>query len=86
MGAISPGLLQGFKQTGSTHIKHGIAGASRGIAQGTGDEGFTDTGGAGDEHIAVGGYPLGITQVQEHLLAQATRSRIVNVFQSGWLA
>ena len=49
VGAISPGLLQGFKQAGSPHIEYRIAIASRSIAQGTGNKGFTDSGGADEE-------------------------------------
>jgi len=68
VGAISPRLLECFKQSWSLRAKHVIAGTSGRVAQGTGYKRFADSNGTADQDIPVGGDPLVISELQDYLV------------------
>ena len=86
VGAVALGLAEDFEEPGGTKVLDGEPGTRRMIAQSTGEPGFPDAGGTGDENVSGMGDPLGVGQLQEDLFIQAARMAVVDVFESGLVA
>ena len=64
-------------------IAHAVAGPAGLVGQGTGQPGFTDTGGAADAQVETVAQPLATAQLQDQRLIQPARAAVVDVFDAG---
>src|SRR5271165_4295659 len=81
--AIAVGNAQFFEQAAEASVEDGKALATRGLAQGTGEPGLAEPGGAGDEDAVSGANPVGRGEAGELTWIETAGTARVEILNAG---
>jgi len=86
IASVPFGELEVLEETVKAEITDRVALSTGFVGQGTGQEGFTASGGAGNENIVVLIHPVAGTQLGDQGFVQAARVAEVDILQGRWLS
>ena len=81
--AVAVGDTQFFEQAAEASVEDGEALTTRGLAQGTGEPGLAETGGAGDEDVVAAANPIGTGETGELARIETAGTARVEVLDAG---
>jgi hypothetical protein len=86
IASITTGEAKPFQHSWYPLIEHGAIVATGSLAEGTGNPGLADAGGAGDQQILLAFYPLSLCQPLEQGSVETTVCAVIDILGSGELA
>lgn len=82
-GTVGAGLLELLEEPGGAEGKNGESLASGEVAEGAGEPGLADAGGAGEEDVATGGEPARVGELEEELFLETAGVFVIDVLEAG---
>ena len=72
-----------LEEPGGAEGKNGESLASGEVAEGAGEPGLADAGGAGEEDVATGGEPARVGELEEELFLETAGVFVIDVLEAG---